>query len=49
LSAVVGPVVFGGLADLYGVEFSLLMLAALTSLTLFSGRVLMKSVPLANT
>ncbi|HUV23310.1 MAG TPA: MFS transporter [Gammaproteobacteria bacterium] len=48
LSAVVGPVVFGGLADLYGVEVSLLMLAVLTSLTLFSGKVLMKSVPLAN-
>jgi MFS family permease len=48
LSAVVGPVVFGGLADLYGVEVSLLMLAILTSLTLFSGKVLRKSVPLAN-
>jgi hypothetical protein len=41
-----GPVVFGGLADVYGVDLSLLMLAVLTSLTLFSGKVLMKSVPL---
>jgi FSR family fosmidomycin resistance protein-like MFS transporter len=49
LSAVVGPVVFGGLADLYGVDLSLLMLAVLTSLTLFSGKVLMKSVPLVET
>ena len=47
LSAVVGPVVFGGLADLYGVDLSLLMLAVLTSATLLSGKVLMKSVPLA--
>ena len=49
LSAVVGPVVFGGLADLYGVDLSILMLAVLTSLTLFSGKVLMKSVPLVET
>jgi FSR family fosmidomycin resistance protein-like MFS transporter len=49
LSAVVGPVVFGRLADLYGVDLSLLMLAVLTSLTLFSGKVLMKSVPLIET
>ncbi len=49
LSAVVGPVVFGGLADVYGVDLSILMLAVLTSLTLFSGKVLMKSVPLVET
>ena len=49
LSAVVGPVVFGGLADLYGVDLSLLILAVLTSATLLSGKVLMKSVPLVET
>jgi hypothetical protein len=47
LSAVFGPVVFGSLADLYGVDMSLLILALLTSLTLFSGKVLQNSVPLA--
>ena len=46
LSAVVGPLVFGGLADLYGVEVSFALLALLTSLTLVSGRVLQKSAPL---
>ena len=46
LSAVVGPVVFGGLADLYGVDLALLMLAVLTSATLLSGKVLQKSVTL---
>ena len=40
LSAVVGPVVFGGLADVYGVDLSILMLALLTSATLLSGKVL---------
>jgi FSR family fosmidomycin resistance protein-like MFS transporter len=49
LSAVVGPVVFGGLADLYGVDLSLLMLAVLTSATLLSGKVLQKSVTLVET
>jgi FSR family fosmidomycin resistance protein-like MFS transporter len=49
LSAVVGPVVFGGLADVYGVDLSILMLAVLTSLTLFSGKVLQKSVTLIET
>lgn len=49
LSAVVGPVVFGWLADLHGVGTSLLVLAALTSLTLFSGKVLQKVVPLSGT
>jgi len=44
LSAVVGPVVFGGLADLYGVELSLVILAVLTTVTLLSGKVLRKSV-----
>jgi len=39
-------VMFGVLADLYGIDLSLLMLAVLTSLTLFSGKALMKSVPL---
>jgi FSR family fosmidomycin resistance protein-like MFS transporter len=47
LSAVVGPVVFGGLADLYGIDLSLLILAVLTSMTLLSAKVLQKSVPLA--
>jgi MFS family permease len=47
LSAVVGPVVFGWLADLHGVGPALVVLAALTSLTLFTGRVLRKSVPLS--
>lgn len=46
LSAVFGPIVFGILADLYGVDLSLFMLALLTSLTLLSGRVLQKSPPL---
>jgi len=46
LSAVVGPVVFGGLADLYGVELSLVILAVLTTVTLLSGKVLRKSVAL---
>lgn len=49
LSAVFGPVVFGSLADLYGIDMSLSILALLTSLTLFSGKVLQKSVPLAVT
>jgi MFS family permease len=49
LSAVFGPVVFGSLADLYGVDMSLSILALLTSLTLFSGKVLRKSVPLVVT
>jgi MFS transporter, FSR family, fosmidomycin resistance protein len=48
LSAVFGPVVFGGLADLYGVGVALVILAALTSLTLLSGKVLRKSVPLVD-
>ena len=47
LSAVVGPVTFGWLADLYGVELSLVILAVLTTVTLFSGKVLRKSVALA--
>ena len=47
LSAVIGPIVFGWLADLYGVDLALLILALLTCLTFFSGRVLRKSVPLA--
>ena len=46
LSAVVGPVIFGGLADAYGIELSLVALAVLTSLTLVSGKVLQKSTPL---
>jgi len=46
LSAVVGPIVFGGLADLYGVELSLVLLAVLTAVTLLSGKVLHKSVAL---
>lgn len=49
LSAVVGPVVFGGLADLYGVELSLVILAVLTTVTLLSGKVLRKSVALSAT
>jgi MFS family permease len=48
LSAVFGPVVFGGLADRYGVAVALMILAALTSLTLQSSKVLRKSVPLAD-
>jgi len=48
LSAVVGPVMFGVVADLYGVDLSLLILAVLTTLTLFSGKVLIKSVPLVD-
>ena len=46
LSAVVGPLVFGSLADLYGVDVSLALLALLTSLTFVSGKVLQNSVPL---
>jgi FSR family fosmidomycin resistance protein-like MFS transporter len=49
LSAVVGPVTFGGLADLYGVELSLVILAVLTTVTLLSGKVLRKSVALVAT
>jgi FSR family fosmidomycin resistance protein-like MFS transporter len=49
LSAVVGPVTFGGLADLYGVELSLVILAVLTTVTLLSGKVLRKSVALGAT
>jgi MFS family permease len=48
LSAVFGPVVFGGLADFYGVGVALVILAALTGLTLLSGKVLRKSAPLAD-
>ena len=47
LSAVVGPVFFGGLADLYGIDLSLLILAVLTSMTLLSAKVLQQSVPLS--
>ena len=46
LSAVVGPLIFGSLADLYGVDVSFALLALLTSLTLVSGKVLQKSTPL---
>ena len=49
LSAVVGPVAFGGLADFYGVELSMVILAALTTLTLLSGKVLRKSVAFGTT
>jgi MFS family permease len=49
LSAVVGPVAFGGLADFYGVELSMVILAALTTITLLSGKVLRKSVALGTT
>jgi hypothetical protein len=49
LSAVVGPVAFGGLADLFGVELSMVILAVLTTLTLLSGKVLRKSVALGAT
>jgi MFS family permease len=49
LSAVVGPVTFGGLADLYGVELSLVILAVLTTVTLLSGKVLRKLVALGAT
>jgi len=48
LSAVFGPVVFGWLADLYSVAVALAILAGLTSLTLVTGKVLRKSVPLAD-
>lgn len=48
LSAVVGPLVFGSLADRFGVDVSLALLALLTSLTFASGKVLQKSVPLVN-
>ena len=48
LSAVVGPLVFGSLADLYGVDVSLAILALFTSLTFFSGKVLQNSVPLVS-
>ena len=47
LSAVVGPLVFGGLADVFGLDLSLILLALLTSLTFFTSRVLQKAVPLA--
>lgn len=47
LSAVIGPLLFGGLADLYGLELSLILLAVLTSLTFFSSRILQRAVPLA--
>jgi MFS family permease len=48
LSAVGGPMLFGKLADLYGVDVSLALLASITSLTLVSGKVLRKSVPLVS-
>ena len=48
LSAVFGPVLFGGLADLYGVDRALLILALITCTTLPSARVLRKSAPLAD-
>jgi len=46
LSAVGGPLVFGSLADRYGVDVSMALLALFTSLTFASGKVLQKSVPL---
>jgi FSR family fosmidomycin resistance protein-like MFS transporter len=49
LSAVIGPLLFGGLADLYGLELSLVLLAVLTSVTFFSSRILQRAVPLAGT
>ena len=49
LSAVVGPVTFVWLADLYGVDLSLVILAVLTTVTLLSGKVLRKSVALGAT
>lgn len=48
LSAVIGPLLFGGLADLYGLELSMILLAVLTSLTFFSSRILQRTVPLVS-
>ena len=47
ISTVFGPALFGLLADIYGIDVSLLILAIVTGLTLFSGRVLQQTVPLA--
>jgi len=49
LSAVIGPLVFGALADIYGLDISLIMLAGLTSLTLFTSKILDRTVPLVGT
>lgn len=49
LSAVIGPLVFGALADLYGLGMSLIILAGLTSLTLVTSKVLNRTVPLVGT
>lgn len=48
MSAVVGPLVFGVIADLFGLDITLVVLAILTSLTFLTGRVLQRAVPLAN-
>ena len=48
LAAVIGPLLFGSLADLFGVDVSLALLALLTSLTFASGKVLRKTVPLVS-
>ena len=49
LSAVIGPLVFGALADLYGLGMSLIILAGLTSLTLLTSKVLTRTVSLVGT
>jgi MFS family permease len=47
MSAVVGPLMFGVIADLFGLDTTLIVLAVLTSLTFVTGRVLQRVVPLA--
>jgi MFS family permease len=49
LSAVLGPILFGSLADLYGVDMSLSILAAMTSVTLLTAKVLQAAPPLVTT
>jgi MFS family permease len=48
ISTVIGPMAFGGLADLYGIDAAFFVLAVATGLTLPCARVLQVAPPLAN-
>jgi MFS family permease len=48
ISTVIGPMAFGGLADLYGIDVAFFLLAVATGLTLPCARVLQVAPPLAN-
>ena len=48
ISTVVGPMAFGGLADLYGIDTAFFLLALATVLTLPCARVLQIAPPLAS-